>query len=190
MGAPTNHDERLRRLVNDLPRLPPGGPWRKTVEYSVGGLEAVGVHDEYILVVSSTGRGVFDARSGTRVARDDSSPEDGWLREPELEASGIGPLEGVRVRLSGLYGGGLASSTGDGWTIATMAPRWPDVAIVLQAEWANLLCELSQPSRHAPRCQTIATVRELRAAGFSSDGRTLIVATSDSLVAYHRDKGQ
>ena len=63
----------------------------------VGGVVAIGFDPtgRYALVVSHSGRGVFDTRSWQRVARDPelAYPKDG-------EAIGIGPLDGQRLKVS------------------------------------------------------------------------------------------
>jgi hypothetical protein len=63
----------------------------------VGGLVAIGFDPtgRYVLTVSHAGRGVFDALTWQRVARDASPayPTDG-------EAVGIGPLAGQRLKVS------------------------------------------------------------------------------------------
>jgi hypothetical protein len=63
----------------------------------VGGVVAIGFDPtgRYMLVVSHSGRGVFDTRTWQRVARDSALayPENG-------EADGIGPLAGQRLKVS------------------------------------------------------------------------------------------
>ena len=63
----------------------------------VGGVVAIGLDPSgsYALVVSHSGRGVFDTHSWQRVARDPEPayPDDG-------EADGIGPLAGQRLKVS------------------------------------------------------------------------------------------
>jgi hypothetical protein len=60
------------------------------------------------------GRGVFDCNSGERVARDKDGDWDD-LDETRLMSIGIGPLSEIRIRLAGLHGGGLPTTTDDGW---------------------------------------------------------------------------
>ena len=63
----------------------------------VGGVVAIGFDPtgRYALVVSHSGRGVFDTTTWQRVARDSALayPENG-------EADGIGPLAGKRLKVS------------------------------------------------------------------------------------------
>jgi hypothetical protein len=81
------------------PRVADLGRWaeaKMTENISIGGMVAGGFDatGRYLLTVSHSGRGVFDASSWERVARDSSTayPEAGF-------ALGIGPLEGVAVRV-------------------------------------------------------------------------------------------
>jgi hypothetical protein len=73
--------------------------------------------------------------------------------------------------------------TEDGWSCAVIAPDWPAQRVVLQPPGANLIVE-----KFAYGCVQIADSEavELRTAGFSSDGRTLIVATSAGVSLWTR----
>jgi hypothetical protein len=60
----------------------------------IGGLVAVGFDSagEYLLVITHSGRGLFDTKTWTRVARDAS------LAYPERETGiGIGPIDGQQI---------------------------------------------------------------------------------------------
>ena len=63
----------------------------------VGGVVAIGFDptEEFILVISHSGRGVFSTQSWERVARDYelAYPENGL-------GTGIGPLEGLRIQMT------------------------------------------------------------------------------------------
>jgi hypothetical protein len=63
---------------------------------NVGGVVAIGFDPtgRFVLVVSHSGRGVFDSRTWERVARDPA------IAYPEAgEAVGIGPLAGQRLKV-------------------------------------------------------------------------------------------
>src|SRR5688500_12215859 len=96
--------ERIRRL----PVTPPPAPWRCAAMHSVGGLTAVGYEEggDRLLVVSSRGKGLFDCKTGQRIARETDPPDDPHPAH-SLRCHGIGPLAGQWVRLAGLAGGGL-----------------------------------------------------------------------------------
>lgn len=166
------HLDPVRSKVRAAPIAQPPHPWRPLPTYAVGGLAYVGFDHagRYLLVVSSSGRGLFDCVTGEKVARqhDDYGP---WLDEDHLECTGIGPIAGETVRLAGLGGGGLRRGGAEGWSIETLAVDWPDNLVVLLPPFRSLY----QPD--AP-FTVIASECELRAAGFSAPGRTLVVATS------------
>jgi hypothetical protein len=152
---------------------------------AVGGLHAVGFdrETELLLVVSSSGRGVIDCKTGLRVARD---YEESFEGDRYLEAGGIGPLEGQTLRLAGLLGGGLPNSTADGWSVELVALDWPVQEILLLEPFASLYDSLrGKPNRF----HKVGAESELRACGFSYSGRSLILATSSEISIFGRDGG-
>lgn len=176
------HDE-LRSRLRRVPLGQPPAPWRQVASHAVGGLTEVGFggRSDLLLVVSSRGRGLFDGRSGVRVARDPSPPDDGWYDEVRLTASGIGPLGDPLIRLAGLHGGGLSACTEDGWGVTRIAPDWPLESIVLDPPGSSVLYE-----GHDKGCIRIAEGFEMRAYGFSETGLSLVVATSDHVELWGR----
>jgi hypothetical protein len=139
----------------------------------VGGLTCVGFGEasgrEFLLVVSHDGRGVFDL-GGSRVARDRTPLLDkyNWHDSSRLTAAGIGPLDGIRVPVAGLWGGGLPLMTNDGWLVERVPVDWPDERIVLRA--ANAWDEMVQIHHE--------TLFQMRAVGFSASGSALVIASS------------
>jgi hypothetical protein len=123
---------------------------------------------EFLLVVSHDGRGVFEL-DGTRVARDRAPLDESWHDDRRLTAMGIGPLDGIAVPMAGLWGGGLPLTTSDGWTVERMPVDWPDERIVLRAPHARG-DEMIQIHHE--------TLFEIRAVGFSPSGAALTVASS------------
>ena len=176
------HDE-LRNRLRLIPLGQPPAPWRPMVSQAVGGLTEVGFasQSDLLLVVSSQGRGLFDGRSGERVARDPAPPDDGWYDEVRLTASGIGPVDGQLIRLAGLHGGGLSACTDDGWGITRIAPDWPLESIVLDPPGSSVLYQ-----GHDRGCLRIAEGMEMRAYGFSETGLSLVVASSDHVELWCR----
>lgn len=178
----TKHLDSLRKELRTLPTTSPPQPWRKVCVFAVGGLRAIGFDraSELLLVVSSSGRGVIDCQSGLKVARDD---EEYFEDESQLEALGIGPLQGQVLRMSGLSGGGLPKATNDGWSIEIVTLDWPVHDILVLEPFASLYDSLhGKPSRF----RKIAAESELRAAGFSYSGRSFVVATSSDVTVFGR----
>ncbi|MGA5020868.1 hypothetical protein ACPCAA_26125 [Streptomyces griseoincarnatus] len=166
-------------------------PWRKLLDRPVGGLLGIGfaVHpdtgQDLVMTVSTAGHGLFDAATGEIVARDrdpdpDTSTPDA---EPDLACPGLGPVEGVPVRIAGLFGGGPHRTTPDGWTLDVVAPDWPDHRVILSADGGGHRGEPGGSWWHIHH----ACWSEFRTAGFSPSGRTLAVATSSDLTLWTRE---
>ena len=172
MNQDSAHLDPVRSKLRAAPIAQPPHPWRALPTYAVGGLEFVGFDraGRYLLVVSSSGRGLFDCSTGEKVARDFDG-HGTWIDEAHLECMGIGPIADEIVRLAGISGGGLSRSGADGWSLETVPLDWPDAWMVLLPSFRSLY----EPD--AP-FTVIACEREVRAVGFSPSGRTLVVATS------------
>jgi len=179
----TKHLDPLRKELRELQTRSPPQPWQKVGEFAVGGLLSIGFdrESELLLIVSSTGRGVVDCQSGQRVARDDGEYyEDNMY----LEAVGIGPLQGKILRVSGLHGGGLPVTAGDGWSVEIITLDWPACEILLLEPFASLYDSLDgKPSRF----HKIGNELELRACGFSYSGHSFVVATPSDITIYGRN---
>ncbi|GLY50800.1 hypothetical protein [Lentzea sp. NBRC 102530] len=185
--ALTDYQLGLRTRFLAAPVVAAPAPWRPADnhEIAVGGLLGVGFgvdpvsgRDLLLLVVSSQGLGLLDAVTGERLARD-RDDDLGWP-DDDLTCPGIGVLEGVRVPVAGLAGGGLHTGA-DGWSVDVVSPDWPHDRVLLST-WSPFRGEHGEGwwhvfhSRHS----------ELRAAGFSPSGRTLVVATSSDVTLWTR----
>lgn len=181
--------EHLRERFDLLERLPVERdlpkPWRNVGTFAVGGLTDVGFADssDLLLCISGSGRGVFDCLAGLRVARDDSS--DFAFDLGNLIAEGIGPLAGQRIRTAGMYGGGLASGSGDGWCIERHPFSFPDDELFVSPPGHTMLWTRRDEEVRLTKLGRFVT--ELRAFGFSPTGRTLVVAVSSDVTIFARD---
>ena len=170
-----------KELLKALTTVSTPLPWRKQ-SFAVGGLWTVGFGSgsDLLLVVSASGRGVFDCLSGERVARD-SSDDDTYDEDSETTA-GIGPLAGSRVEMNGAGGGivtrrRLPLTSHDGWVVAnTLPPASSNEAVLLCAPTASGDAAWSK----------IADAEEVRAIGFSPTNRTLVVAEPHTLHVWCR----
>jgi hypothetical protein len=175
--------------VMDAPKVPAPEPWRPvgTGLIPIGGLLGVGfgsdpdTGDDLLMVVSSAGHGLFDATSGAKIARD-RDPESDMPTGPDLACPGLGPLAGSRVRIAGVYGGGLHAISGDGWSVDVVSPEWPDHRVLLSAGGAPYSGPAGQQWWHI----FDADYSEFRAAGFSPSGRSLVIATSSDITLLTR----
>ncbi|AOR35591.1 hypothetical protein BFF78_34995 [Streptomyces fodineus] len=194
------YQQAMRQRLLAAPVVPAPEPWRRTAYAPVGGLLGIGfashpgTGQDLVMVVSHDGHGLFDAVTGEKIARDrDPDPEDGGPdADPALRCPGLGPVAGSRVRIAGLFGGGLHTTSGDGWELEAVAPAWPNERVLLSRDGG-----LPHSGPHGERWWHIfhSHYSELRAAGFSPSGQTLAVATSSDLslwtrVPGHRRSGQ
>ncbi|MFF7853679.1 hypothetical protein [Streptomyces sp. NPDC007904] len=181
----------LRNRLLAAPVVPAPEPWRTVVLASVGGLLGIGFAShpdsgrDLVMVVSHDGHGLFDATTGEKIARDrdpdpgDSTPD----AVADLTCPGLGPVSGSRVHIAGLFGGGLHTTTADGWVLEVVAPAWPNERVLLSRDGG-----LPHAGPHGEQWWHIFHSRcsELRAAGFSPSGRTVAVATSSDISLWTR----
>ncbi|WP_217253176.1 hypothetical protein [Streptomyces sp. AC602_WCS936] len=196
----TAYQRSLRDRLLAAPVVAAPEPWRPVFEYRygvpVGGLLGIGFathpdtgHD-LVMVVSNDGHGLFEAVTGEKIARDrDPDPEDSTPDTvADLSCPGLGPVAGSRVRIAGLFGGGLHTTTGDGWCLDVATPAWPHERVLLSSG------DDFHAGPHGERWWHIfhAHYSTFRAAGFSPSGRTLAVATSSDLSLWTRgtDRGR
>ncbi|MFC7885988.1 hypothetical protein ACFUVV_29535 [Streptomyces sp. NPDC057376] len=191
----TAYQRTLRNRLLAAPVVPAPDPWRPVFEYRrgvpVGGLLGIGFashpesgHD-LVMVVSRDGHGLFDAVTGEKIARDrDPDPEDSTpAAVADLSCPGLGPVAGSRVRIAGLFGGGLHTTTGDGWALEVVTPAWPNERVLLSCDGG-----LPHTRPHGQEWWHVfhADYSSFRAAGFSPSGHTLAVATSSDLSLWTR----
>ena len=179
------HLDGIRAKVRNASRAAPPAPWKHVATIAIGGLTAVGFDrdSELLLVVSDQGRGVIDASSGEKVARDATEY---YEDDRYLEVGGIGPLSNVIVRVAGLAGGALPRGTSDMWSVELVAMQWPVTDVLLFPPGAWLYGSLhGKPGGFTK----VASEPELRAAGFSYSGRSLIIATSSDVTIFGRQDG-
>jgi hypothetical protein len=169
--------------LREQPVQPPPPPWQQIGVAAVAGLWEVGYapQSDYLLVISSTGRGVFDCLTGVRVARDRTEParQSHWYDEVTLQGEGIGPLAGQSIRLAGLHGGGLPLITRDGWSLTFLAPDWPWGCMLLQYPGRSIY----QGTEHGTK---MFEDYEPRAFGFSETGRSFVIATGSDITLFAR----
>ncbi len=182
-GVVPDHLAERFSILAKLPVGTPPAPWRRAAAVAIGGLEAVGFPDgeDLMLVLSSQGRGVIDCIRGERVARDG---EDGHIDVGTLLCSGIGPLADTQVRMSGLYGGGLANTTSDGWAIEVRPLSWPVDELILSPPGETMFWTRHGQSPNLTKLGQAGS--ELRAFGFSPTGRSLVLAYSSDVTVYVR----
>ena len=162
----------------------PPNPWQKIACDAVGGLLTLGFgeNSDLLLVISSSGRGVFDCNLGSRMARDH---KDDSYDPIKLEAIGIGPLSDKFIRMSGLGGGGLPTNTNDGWGANRFTLEWPLESLILTPPGSWVYGILYDKPYEFTK---VYEDSEVRSWGFSPTGKTLILATSSDLTIYGRER--
>lgn len=178
-----DHLNRVVQRMRATPISDPPTPWRCSGSFAVGGLTDVGFgrHSDLLMVISNSGRGLFNCQTGEKVAREYDDGD--WQDTLALEAQGIGPLHDQRIRTAGLHGGGLPRSSGDGWSAEDFVLDWPHHTLLLvpPGSWAYG-DGFGKPANYTK----VAVESELRAWGFSPTGRCLILATSSDLTCWYR----
>jgi len=159
-------------------------PWQEPVFFAIGGLTCAGFaeNSDLLLTVSHDGRGVLDCHEGSMIARDDSNEFN--FDFGNLKVEGIGPLAGQKVHMSGLYGGGLACQTTDGWSIERHPLSWPDDELFLSPPGQTLLGSHADQPVDVSKLANFSS--EIRAFGFSPTGRSLIIATAADISLFRR----
>ncbi|MER7956200.1 hypothetical protein [Streptomyces sp. NPDC096030] len=192
MPGLTPYQQKLRDRILAAPQVAAPAPWRPVFEScaAVGGLVGIGFAvdpesgGDLVMAVSHNGHGLFDATTGERIARDpDPEGEDDLPAGADLSCPGLGPLAGTRVRIAGLYGGGLHTTAPGGWHVEVVGPDWPNERVLLSAPGG-----MFHRDAHGEKWWHVFHSRwsELRAVGFSPSGRTLAVATSSDLTLWTR----
>lgn len=188
----TEYQQQLRDRVLSAPVMPAPPSWRPvfSARTPIGGLQGVGfasdphTGDDLVMVVSMDGHGLFNAATGEKVARDRNPDPDSSTPDavPDLSCPGLGPVAGQRIRIAGLFGGGLHATTYDGWSVDVVSPEWPHHRVLLAADGGLYRRPAGENWWHIFH----ADYSELRVAGFSPSGRTLAVATSSDLTLWNR----
>ncbi|MFF3461326.1 hypothetical protein [Streptomyces sp. NPDC002619] len=189
------YQQAMRERLLAAPVVPAPEPWQPVAFVPVGGLLGIGFasHPEdrrdLVMVVSHDGHGLFDAVTGEKIARDrEPDPEDETPDStPDLSCPGLGPITGSRVHIAGLFGGGLRTTTADGWLLEVVTPAWPNDQVLLARDGG-----LPHSGPHGERWWHIfhSNYSEFRAAGFSPSGQTIAVATSSDISLWTRRTGQ
>lgn len=140
----SDYQLQLRERFLAVPETSPPAPWGPVLDrrIPIGGLLGIGFavapdtgHD-LVMVISVDGHGLFDTVTGEKIARDhDPVPDDSTPDAvPDLSCPGLGPITGTRVAIAGLFGGGLHTTTLDGWSLEVVSPEWPHHRVLLSTD--------------------------------------------------------
>ena len=174
------HENNYIKSLLNIPDHPP--EWHPGVEIAVGGLTEIGFSQRYnhlLLVISSSGRGVFNCITGEKVARDFEEYGD-WYDPINLTCNGIGPLAGEKISIAGQCGGGLPMYNHYGETLERVSPEWPLEVLIWCPPNKDALCQ-----GHQEGCFKLIS-DYFRCTGFSWDGDFIISATSSDITLWYR----
>ncbi|MDH0336294.1 hypothetical protein [Metapseudomonas otitidis] len=172
--------ERLIRLLEKIPFNKEPEGWRHVATIAVGGLHSVGFSRQhpYLLVVSSSGRGLIDCRTGEKIERDYDAYA--GLDELNVNCHGIGEIEDEVIQLGGICGGGLPLMNRSGESLELVSPNWPESRLVLAKPYKNALVP-----GHQADCSVIYT-ECVRVYGFSWCGHYIVAACGSDLDLWAR----
>ena len=171
------------------PTMQSASPWRLVTETAVGGAVAAGFDraTDELLVVTSTGQGIFDTTTGQRTYR---NRENSGYDHENLEATRLDKKAEQPIPMAGDDGGGLRRSTSDGWTVDVMQMKWPTSYGILQSPGASIYF-LDPKWKKYEKDATFQVVKKLEglpvAFGFSWSGQTLVWLDRSDLVIWARE---
>jgi hypothetical protein len=163
-------------------------PWKLKIATAVGGACALGFdrNSEILLVVSSNGQSVFDCESGERIYR--NRDDDGYY-PLRLEGRRLDDANAPPFQMSGAAGGGLLTTTSDGWQIDTLQLEWPRTFCILQPPNTSIyfLQEKWREYKKDASYQVVKSDLGLPVAfGFSWSGQTLVWCNRSDLFVWTR----
>jgi hypothetical protein len=161
--------------------------WTHKNTFGIGGLENIGYapKQDYLMVLSSQGQGIFDCIAGEKIAQLNNDSD--WWQNFNQETNsikGFDILDKTEISTCGLFGqNNLLKSTSDGWTLTVSNPEPDDKPFEM---YLVQKIHLVSPDKKEKIFITKDGPCELRAFGFSETGKSLIVALSCDLTIYSR----
>ena len=162
--------------------------WIFKNKWAIGGLLEIGYFkdSDYLMILSSQGRGIFDCLTGEKIDRDNTNYYyDSWNPDTGIVA-GFGILEGKNVICGGFeHDNVLAQKTSDNWGIMIEKEKRPD--------WQNKIVDTDVlylfNSDIKEKIEIDSTPYGFdRGFGFSDSGKSFVLASSSDLLIWIRDK--
>src|SRR5688572_2281413 len=144
--------------------------WTHKETFAIGGLENVGFipYQDYLIVLSSNGEGIFDCLTGQRIARNHNNYE--WnnrFNDESMIIKGFDLFADSEIQTSGLHGADKLKKEWKGWRLKEQGHE-----IVLLSPNMKRKIVLDDD------------ICELRCFGFSDTGKSFVVASSCELIIY------
>lgn len=161
--------------------------WTHKNTFAIGGLENIGYapNEDFLIVLSSQGQGIFDCKTGEKIARqyDDQNWRDKF-DEVTNSIIGFDLLANIQIKTCGLYGGdNLPKATKDNWTLIASEHEPDDKPF---EKYLVRRIYLISPDKKEKLFIDRDGPCELRAFGFSDTGDTFVLALSCDLIIYSR----
>lgn len=161
--------------------------WIHKNTFAIGGLENIGFapNQDYLIVLSSQGQGIFNCKTGEKIARrNEDSNWWGKFNQTTNSIVGFDLLENIEIETCGLYGeDSLSKRTRDDWTLIVSEPEPDDKPF---EKFLVKKIYLVSPDNKIKLFISKDGACELRAFGFSDTGNTFAIATSCDLIIYCR----
>lgn len=144
--------------------------WTHKTTAAVGGLENVGFvpGQDFLIVLSANGEGIFNCLTGERVARNHNNYY--WnerFNDETMTVKGFGLFADIEIQTSGLHGSDRLNKESQGWLLC----KEKHEIILVSPDQSRVVV--------APD-----DVCELRAFGFSDTGNSFVFASSCELIIY------
>ena len=172
-------------VASEMKWQPVPSPWQSHTAI-IATLIAIGYakDSDLLLAISETGRGIFNCLTGEKVARDRNTNESEWHDKKHLVGLGIGPLDKQEIRLAGDGGGGLKTSTSDGWRLEVISPFWPLSSIVLCPSFGSVID--SEDTEAGVKIFPKDNGDSILAYGFSDTEKSFVIATRGHIIMFSR----
>lgn len=188
-GALDPEDEQMGNdwiayMASEMKWEPAPMPWTsRTVIIATMWAVGYAKDTDHLLVISETGRGVFDCITGEKMSRDHDTNYAHWWDKKHLEVQGIPPIANQTIRMVGHDGGGLKTVTSDGWRLEIIAPYWPLNSVVLSSSFKTIRDGTENSTKIFPRDDLGGDILAL---GFSDTEKSFIVADRSSITMFSR----
>lgn len=178
----------LHKTLNSASVMNCGPRWRLINHTAVGGALAAGFdqRNNDFLVVSQNQQSLFDIHTGEQIYRnrEASSYNRDYLQATRLDDPCAPPIP-----MSGEDGGGLCTTTSDGWSVDTFPVDWPTTFSVLHPPKCSIYFidpKWTQYSKDSTFYLVQKGVSKPVAFGFSWSGEALVWMDRSDLMIWRR----
>lgn len=159
-------------------------PWNRVSCNLTEKVTAIGFSQiqDLLLVLTHSGNHIIDCNSGEEINYKSEADNDEIFDPYPIEISGFGRLKNEKINLGGIWGGGLKTFTSDGWSVVKLTlDFFYDTILLNPPKTRYFLDDLDD--------KIILLKNEypqVRAYGFSNNGKFLAIATGEMLFLWKR----